>query len=393
MADGFATGFEAESEGEEGKFYLWSEAEIDAALTGTFVQRFKQVYGVTRDGNYMGRNILRRTGHPQPQLTEADDALLARQRVILLDARDKRVRPNRDETLLADWNALAISALAQAGAVLDRADWIQAAVSTFDSIVKALGEGDFLYHSANGGKRGAEGFADDYALMARAALHLWEVTGEARFLNDAKRWVETLNQHFWDPQKGGYHTAGDDAEPLLVRARVLYDQAVPSANGIMTGVLTRLGLITGEGAYGQRARDQLDAFADEYARAWASCASYITSLETFASGFQIVIVGPRNNPRTQELIKAVWGKAIPNRLIYVVDSGGGAAAQPSRFRQRHAERGAHGLSLPAQHLLHADHECSDAQSGVDLTAARSCRIGLISIFSMGGLDPPIQPQR
>jgi len=133
--------------------------------------------------------------------------------------------------------------------------------------------------------------------------------------------VETLNQHFWDAQKGGYHTAGDDADPLLVRSRPLYDQAVPSANGVMTAVLTRLGLITGEGPYGQRARDQLDAFADEYARAWASCASYLTSLETFATGFQIVIVGARSNPRTQELIKAVWGKPIPNRLVYVVDSG------------------------------------------------------------------------
>ena len=320
MADGFAAGLEAESEGEEGKYYLWSEAEIDAALTGTFVQRFKQVYGVSRDGNFMGRNILRRTGHPQPQLTEADDALLARQRAILLEAREKRVRPNRDETLLADWNALAISALAQAGAVLERADWVQTALSTYDAVVRALGEGDFLYHSANGGKRGAKGFADDYALMARAALHMWEVTGEARFLADAKRWVETLNQHFWNPQKGGYCTVGDDAEPLLVRARVLYDQAVPSANGIMTGVLTRLGMITGEGAYGQRAREQLDAFADEYARAWGSCASYITSLEVFASGFQIVIVGSRANPRTQELMKAVWGKPVPGRLLYVVDS-------------------------------------------------------------------------
>ena len=320
MNEGFAAGLEAESEGEDGKYYLWSEAEVDAALAGTFAQRFKQVYGVTREGNHMGRNILRRIGHPQPQLSEADEALLARQRGLMLAARDKRVRPNRDETLQADWNGLAISALAQAGAALDRADWVQAAVTTFDAVVKALGEGDRLYHSANGGVRGAEGFADDYALMSRAALHLWEVTGEARFLDAAKRWVGTLNEHFWSAQKGGYHTTADDAEPLLVRGRVLYDQAVPSANGIMTAVLTRLGLITGEGPYGQRARDLLDAFADEYGRAWAACASYITSLEVFASGFQIVIVGPRQNPRTQELIRAVWGKALPNRLIYVVES-------------------------------------------------------------------------
>ena len=321
MADGFAAGFEAESEGEEGKFYLWSEPEIDAALSGTFAQRFKAVYGVTRDGNHMGRNILRRMGHPQPQLSEADEALLLKQRGMLLTAREKRVHPARDETLLADWNGIAISALTQAGMALDRADWVQAAITTFDAVVKALGEGDRLYHSANGGVRGAQGFADDYTMMARGALHLWEATGEARFLDAAKRWVGVLNDHFWNIEKGGYCTISDDAESLIVRARVLYDQAVPSANGTMTWVLTRLGLITGEGAYGDRARALLDAFADEYGRAWASCASYITGLEAFVSGFQVVVVGPRNNPRTQELIRAVWGKALPNRLLYVVESG------------------------------------------------------------------------
>ena len=317
----FAAGFEAESEGEDGKFYLWSESEIDAALTGTFVQRFKAVYGVTRDGNFMGRNILRRSGHPQPQLSEADEALLTKQRALLLAARDKRVHPARDETILADWNGLAISALAQAGAALDRADWIQTAITAFDAIVKTLGEGDRLYHSADGGVRGAQGFADDYALMSRGALHLWEATGDARFLDAAKRWVGTLNEHFWNSQKGGYCTTSDDAETLIVRSRVLYDQSVPSANGIMATVLTRLGMITGEGHYGQRAREVLEAFADEYSRAWASCASYISSLETFVTGFQIAIVGPRTSPRTRELMRAVWGKALPNRLLYVVESG------------------------------------------------------------------------
>jgi uncharacterized protein YyaL (SSP411 family) len=321
MVDGFAAGIEAESEGEEGKFYLWSEPEIDAALSGTFAQRFKAVYGVTRDGNHVGRNILRRMGHPQPQLSDADEALLARQRGMLLAAREKRVHPARDETLLADWNGIAISALAQAGMALDRADWVQVAIATFDSVVKALGDGDRLYHSANGGVRGAQGFADDYTHMARGALYLWEATGEARFLDAAKRWVATLNDHFWNMEKGGYCTTADDAETLIVRARVLYDQAVPSANGMMTWVLTRLGLITGEGAYGDRARALLDAFADEYGRAWGSCASYITGLEAFVSGFQVVVVGPRNNPRTQELIRAIWGKALPNRLVYVVESG------------------------------------------------------------------------
>ena len=321
MDGAFAAGLEAESEGEEGKYYLWTEAEVDAALSGTFAQRFKAVYGITRDGNHMGRNIPRRMGHIQPQLSQADDVLLAKQRGLMLAARDKRTRPARDETLMADWNGLAISALAQAGAALDHPDWTATAITAFDTIVKILGDGDRLYHSANGGKRGASGFADDYALMIRAALHLWEVTGETRFLDAAKRWVTTLDTHFWNMEKGGYCTTADDSEQLIVRQRVLYDQAIPSANGIMIWNLTRLGMITGDGVYGERPRALLDSFADEYGRAWASCASYINGLENFATGSQVVVVGPRSNPRTQELIRTVWGKALPNRLLYVVESG------------------------------------------------------------------------
>jgi uncharacterized protein YyaL (SSP411 family) len=321
MDGAFAAGLEVESEGEEGKYYLWTEAEVDAALSGTFAQRFKAVYGITRDGNHMGRNIPRRMGHIQPQLSQADDVLLAKQRGLMLAARDKRTRPARDETLLADWNGLAISALAQAGAALDHPDWTKVAITAFDAVVKLLGDGDRLYHSANGGKRGASGFADDYASMIRAALHLWEVTGETRFLDAAKRWVATLDTHFWNLEMGGYCTTADDAEQLIVRQRVLYDQAIPSANGTMIWSLTRLGMITGDGVYGERARALLDSFADEYGRAWASCASYINGLENFATGSQVVVVGPRSNPRTQELIRTVWGKALPNRLLYVVESG------------------------------------------------------------------------
>lgn len=317
----FAAGLEVESEGEEGKYYLWSEAEVDAALSGTFAQRFKAVYGITRDGNHMGRNLPRRMGHPQPQLSQADDVLLAKQRGLMLAAREKRVRPKRDDTLLADANGLAISALAQAGAALDQSEWMRAATRAFDAVVETLGEGDRLYHSANGGKRGASGFADDYAQMARAALYLWEMTGKADYLDWAKRWAATLDRHFWNVEKGGYCTTPDDGETLIVRARVLYDQAVPSANGTMIWVLMRLGMITGEGSYGERARALLDCFADEYGRAWASCASYINGLENFATASQIVVVGHRNNARTQELIKTVFGKTLPNRLLIVVDSG------------------------------------------------------------------------
>ena len=318
----FAAGLGAESEGEEGKYYLWSRSGNGRRPgRGPSRRASSRSTASPATATYGAQHSPPHGPSPARQLSQADDALLAKQRGLLLAARDKRVRPARDETLMADANGLVISALAQAGAALEHPDWTRAAIDAFDAVVKILGDGDRLYHSANNGTHGAPGIADDYALMARAALHLWEVTGEARFLNQAKRWVATLDTHFWNMEKGGYCTSADDSEQLIVRQRVLYDQANPSANGIMIWVQTRLGMITGEGIYGERARALLDSFVDEYGRVWASCASYINGLENFATGSQVVVVGPRNNPRTQELIRTVWGKALPNRLLYVVESG------------------------------------------------------------------------
>jgi uncharacterized protein YyaL (SSP411 family) len=248
----FAAGLDADSEGEEGKYYLWTEAEIDAALVGTFSARFKQVYGVTRDGNYMGRSVLRRLGNPAPA-GEADEALIARQLSMLLTARDKRVRPQRDDKVLADWNGLAIAALANAGMVFERADWIDAAISAFDYVVDNLGEGERLSHSFAGGVRGVSGFSDDYANMARAALQLLETTGDRRFLEPAIQWVRTLNDYFWDEARGGYAFTAGDAQKLIARPRTLNDTPAPSANGVMLTVLTRLAILTGDAAYGTRA--------------------------------------------------------------------------------------------------------------------------------------------
>jgi hypothetical protein len=188
----FAASIDADSEGEPGKYYVWSEAEIDAALVGTFAQRFKEVYGVTRDGNYQGRNVLQRTGKPYP-LPDADEALLRKQRELLFAARQKRTAPMRDDKILADWNGMMIAALANAGVVFRNAKWLTAAIRAFDFVVKAMGDGDRLYHSWREGKRGHTGFSDDYAHMARAAFVLFEATADRRYLVQAEKWVRVLN--------------------------------------------------------------------------------------------------------------------------------------------------------------------------------------------------------
>jgi hypothetical protein len=317
--DAFVSSIEADTDGEEGKYYLWTEAEIDAALVGTFVSKFKAVYNVTRDGNYQGKNVLQRIGStaPFPQ-SDADEALLTKQRELLLKVRQSRKAPEVDGKILADWNGLTIAALANAGAVLQNKEWTAAAIKAFDFVVKALGNGERLHHAWYNGKRSAQGFADDYAHMARAALVLYETVGDKRFLEHAKAWVRTLNEHYWDQVNGGYFFTADDAEPLIVRARMVFDQSTPSANGTMLQVLARLTMITGVREHIERANRMLQGFAGEAMRAFVSMGSYFNGLEYALTDLHFVVIGPLNNPKTHELSAAILGRALPNRCLSVV---------------------------------------------------------------------------
>ncbi|HTT98269.1 MAG TPA: thioredoxin domain-containing protein [Rhizomicrobium sp.] len=322
VEDGFAASIDADSEGEEGKYYVWSEAEVDAALVGTFSQKFKSAFGITREGNFQGKNILRRIGTaaPYPQ-SEADESLLQKQCGMLLAARQKRVAPMRDDQVLADTNGMVIAALANAGAAMRRPEWVAEATKAFDFVLKVLGDGDKLYHSWRAGKRGHAGFADDYAHMARGALALWEATGEKRFLAQAQRWVHTLNENFWDAFGGGYFTSAGSDEPLFVRVRSIFDQTQPPANSVMLGVLSRLGMATADTAYVDRCNKLIEGFAQEVTRAYLSAGSFLNGLEFAVSNLQIVVFGTVDNQKTLELINAVLGRSLPNKLLIVVPSG------------------------------------------------------------------------
>ena len=243
---------------------------------GTFSARFKQVYGITRDGNIQGRNLPRRPGQsraPKP-MRRSTKALLAKQRGMLLAVREKRHAPSRDDRVLTDWNALLVTALARAGIIFDRRDWIDIAVKAFDEIVGTLGNGAKLSHV-----KGVAGFADDYADMARAALQLWEVTGDQRFVAQARGWTQELNDHFWSNERNGYAFYSDSADPLFVRPRMVFDNPAPSANGTMLVVLTRLALLTGERDYMSRASPLGATFPAEVTRIaqWFGAASWPVS--------------------------------------------------------------------------------------------------------------------
>ena len=231
-AGGFAASLDADSEGEEGKFYVWSAAEIEEVLGAEDAAVFARVYGVTADGNFEGHNILNRLD-AQALLSDAEEARLAEMRSKLLARRASRVRPGWDDKILADWNGLMIAALARASVVFEKPDWLALAERAFACIGEKLAAGDGrLYHAYRAGLAKAPATASDYANMTWAALRLFAATGSDAYLDHAVRWTDVLDRHYWDDASGGYFTAADDTDDVVVRLKSATDDAVPNANAI-----------------------------------------------------------------------------------------------------------------------------------------------------------------
>ena len=316
---GFASTLDADSEGEEGKFYVWTAAEIDALLGGD-AAAFKQAYDVTPGGNWEGKTILNRSR--RPELGDGPlEAKLAAQRAVLLEARGERIRPGWDDKVLADWNGLMIGALANAAATFAEDDWLAGAERAFAFVTETMTRDGRLMHAWRHGKLNHPATLDDYANMSDAALSLYEVTGTASYLARAEAWADVLDRHYWDSAGGGYFLTADDTEQLIVRTKTAYDHAVPAGNGTMAGVLARLYHLTGKPAYRDRARALTMAFSGEIARNYVPLSTLLNNAELLLSAVQIVIVGERGTAETGALLAAVHGICQPNRVLQVIAPG------------------------------------------------------------------------
>ncbi len=317
---GFASAFDADSEGEEGRFYTWEAAEIDRLLGPGDAARFRAAYDVRDDGNWEGRTILHRNHPGAAQVPEDDD--LAAMRATLFAARAKRVPPARDDKVLADWNGLAIAALAFAGEAFDRADWVAAAARAFAFVRAKLGaEENRLHHSYCDGKVRGHAILDDYANMARAALALYEATAETAYLSQAAAWVETVETFFRDQTLGGYYLTPSDGERLIVRTRSAADSATPAGNATLLDVLARLHALTAEAVYRDRAEALMAAFGAEARRnPFAHCA-FLNAVEIWRSPIQVVIVGEDGSDDTRALARAALETPNPNRVLSRIAPG------------------------------------------------------------------------
>lgn len=316
----FAATLDADSEGREGKFYVWNMAEISDIL-GPRAKLFAAAYDVTKHGNWEGTTILNRLGAIELGSDEHEQ-MLADCRGELLKARQHRVRPGWDDKVLVDWNGLMIAALANAGAAFDEPDWIAAAARAYAFITTSMtddarGHGR-LYHCHRHGKSQHTAMLDDYAAMARAAIVLYEITGDGLLIDDAKRWCAILDSHYWDREHGGYLFTADDAETLIVRTRTGADNVTPSGNGIIAGVLARLHHLTGEAAYRDRAEAVLTAFGAATAHNPMAHATLLNSFESLSRMTQIIIIGERDDKDTKAFLRHLFETAIPDRLVSVV---------------------------------------------------------------------------
>jgi uncharacterized protein YyaL (SSP411 family) len=318
----FAASEDADSEGEEGRFYVWIESEVDALL-GPDAAGFKRAYDVTPGGNWEAHCILRRV---TPAGMPDQEAALARARDVLFRAREKRVRPARDDKVLADWNGLAIAALARASAVFGQPDWLDRAREAFGFILANMtGPRGGIAHAWRLGRVTAAGMIDDQAAMARAALALHEATGESFYADVAIRLVDAARDAFCDGHGGFYTTASDASDVPLIRPRTAADDATPAGSGVMAEVLARLYHLTGDAAWRARAEAVLSAFSGE-ADQLSAMPTLLAAADLLEEGACVVVAGGPADAAAEALAQAALRS--PDPAVAVIRAPGADTLPP-----------------------------------------------------------------
>jgi uncharacterized protein YyaL (SSP411 family) len=309
---GFYSAEDADSEGEEGKFYVFSLGEVRSALgaagLGDHADEVVDWYGVTEGGNFEGHNILVRSLRGDlvrpPQVDAARAALLA--------VRDRRVRPGLDDKVLTEWNGLVLSTLAEAAAATGDERWLAEAVRTGEFLCAHLRDGGRWLRSwqADAGARHLA-YAADYASMVDALTRLAEATGEARWIHEATRTADGLLDLFWDGEGSGFFSTGHDAEKLIARPKDLLDNATPSANSLAAIALLRLAALTGVDRYRERAEDILRLVGAASGQHPTAFGNVLSAVDLATAGVtEIVVAGDR-----PDLVAAVQRRYLPNAVL------------------------------------------------------------------------------
>jgi uncharacterized protein YyaL (SSP411 family) len=305
---GFFSSQDADSEGVEGKFFAWSWDEL-VEVAGEAAAR---ALGALPDGNWEGTNVLWRPG---PADAELEDALPA-----LFEVRERRVRPGTDDKIITAWNALAIRALAEAGRAFDEPAYVDAAVRCAAFVWRHLrDDGGRLLRTWRDGVAGGPAFADDHALLAGALLTLYETTSDLTWFRAVRELCDALVRLFADEERGGFFQTGADADPLVVRPKELYDNAVPSGNSAAAETLQRLTLFSGEAEYERAGVSALRVVRDAMSTAPSGFGHALCALDLYLGpSYEIAIIGASEDPATKALVdEVVRMRFLPNVVLAV----------------------------------------------------------------------------
>ncbi len=325
---GFYAAWDADSEGQEGKFYVWSQAEVEQAVGPKDATLVLEALGITPGGNFEGHNILIRP-LPEAELArrhhltveQVEDTL--RQALDrLLAERQNRVPPHRDEKIIASWNGLMLSALAGGFQVLGDRRYYEAAARGARFLLEELFRDGRLHRIWAGGQVSVPGFLEDYALLANACLDLYESDLDPAWLATARRLANLMEELFLDPEDGSYFYVARDQEATLVRGKSVYDQVIPSGNSMAARVCWRLYRVTGESRYQERALAIIQRFQSQALENPQGFSHLLTlNILWLTPPLDLVLVGEAHHPRIQEMLRVIYHRFLPERCLLLKDPG------------------------------------------------------------------------
>lgn len=322
-AGGFYSTEDADSEGEEGKFYVWTPREIEDVVGKDAAEIFCYVYDVTEPGNFEGHSILNLSkpievcAKIKGRNPEELRGELAASRGRLLAVRAHRVRPGRDDKVLVAWNGLMIDAMVKAAGALDEPRYLEAAEKAVAFILREMRRSDGrLLHTWRAGRSKFDGYLDDYAALANALVSLYEATFTESYIDEAIALIEIMLKHFADSRAGGFFYTADDQEQLIARNKEMQDSSVPSGNALAAIVLVRLGKLTGRSEYLEAAEKTFRAATSLLDRAPTAAGQMLLALDMYLGPTpEIVLLGEPRNAETEAVLREVRRIFVPNKVV------------------------------------------------------------------------------
>jgi len=326
---GFYSAQDADSEGEEGKYFVWAQDEVETILGTEDARLFCTFYDVTKEGNFEGKNILRIQRAPHQFCQEegiSEDELLEvleRSRQKMLIAREKRIKPSLDDKVLTSWNGLMIGSMALAGRITGEERYLEAGRGAASFVLTRMRSGRGLLRTHRAGVSKLNAYLDDYAFMMMGLVDLFEASFEVRWLDDAESLSREAIDRFWDDGKGGFFFTSNDHEELIVRKKISQDGAIPSGNSVAALSLLRLGKLTGSDFLSDRGAETIRAFGQILDRAPAAFHMMLVALDFYLDEpMEIAVVGDPDAEDTQAALRAVNAEFVPNKVLAFRSSSG-----------------------------------------------------------------------